>query len=436
VSDLATCAIHRDVPAGWQCEGDCKKRLCGDCTARATNLWFCCLCGGGAAQITVARSDRAFSSWLVRAFAYPVTRGLPFVAGLAILVGGVAFTLRELGPDYAGWSVAIRSVLVLLFALLVVDSSARGGVGERGVALRLLRGAAATAIIWLPPAASAYFLGPPHDWTGYLLLGYAAAYLPIALAVAVTDISFADAVNPFKVFALAWALGRRYVATLGSALVLGAIAFGAAGAADKLGRSVTAPVVGDIVAVLPAIALFAVVLHVIGLLVYVHGEALGFGAAALFRDPVLPDETARGKRKDAAVLTTEALTKGSDPLASGASMEERNDVRKIADFLKEENLPRALKLYESRATWSATAFDDRQLLALGKAAVRVKKHDQALELFEQGIAKGGRGASQLYIAKAQVFADTKRADDAKAIYKQIVELFPGTDAAKIASQKL
>ena len=433
------CATHPEALAGWRCD-DCKLHLCGECTARTANLYYCCLCGATATQLTHARTDRAFSSWLLRAFAYPLTRGLPLVAIFAVLIGGAAFTLREMGGEFAGWSIAIRAILLGLFVLLVVDATARGGVAERGLGLRLLRGLLGTAIVWAPAAAYAYFLGAPakHDWTIYLFGGLATVYLPIALAVAVTDVSIGTAMNPFSVFELAWALGRRYLATLATALALGALLLAVMTATvDKLGRTVSAPVAGDVAAILPSMAVFAIVLHAIGLLVYVHGHAMGFGAASHYLDPVLPDEIARGRRKDAQVLTTEALTKASEAFAAGASPEERADHRKVIEFLKSENLPRALKVYEGRASWSPTAFDDRQLLALGKAALRAKSNTLAQRLFEEGIAKEGRATSQLLIALAQLLGDVLgRGEEARTIYEKVIKQYKGSDAAKIAQQRL
>lgn len=433
------CATHPEDLAGWRCD-NCNKHLCGECTARAANVYYCCACGATATQLVRARTDVPFSRWFLGGFSYPVRRGLGLVASLTVLLGVVAFTLREMGADYAGWSIGLRAILVGLFAILVVDSTARGGVAERGLALRLLRVVLATAILWVPAAAYAYFLGAPtkHDWTVFLFGGLAAIYLPIALALAVTDIAIPGAMNPFTVFEAAWVLGRRYVATLASVLVLGALAIGAINAtASQIARSVTAPIIGDIAAALPAVAMFAIALHAIGLLVFVHGEALAFGPAEHYRDPILPDEIARGRRKDAAVLTTAQLTKASDAVAQGATFEERADVRKIVDFLKGENLPRALKIYESRAAWSENAFEDRQLLALGKAAQRAKNHPLAQRLFDEGVAKEGRGKSQLMIAQAQLLGDVLgQPDAARDIYEKVIAQFAGTDAAKIAQQRL
>ena len=267
--------------------------------------------------------------------------------------------------------------------------------------------------------------------------GLVAVYLPIALAVAVTDVTIGAAMNPFRVFEIAWILGRRYLATLVTSLALGGLVVAVGtGTADKLARSVRAPVLGDVAAVLPGIAMLAIALHVIGLLVHVHGAAMGFGAASQYVDPVLPKEIARGKRKDATVLTTEALTKASDAI-TGAAPEERADLRKIVEFLKGENLARALKIYESRASWSPAAFDDRQLLALGKAALRAKNNALAQRLFEEGIAKDGRGAGQLMIAQAQLLGDVlDQADEARKLYQKVLAKFPGSDVAKIAKQRL
>ncbi len=434
---IDACSSH-EAPAGWRCEG-CAKLLCGECTARAGNIYYCALCDAPATQLVYERTARPFSRWLLGAFAYPVTRGLAIVAITAILLGGAGFTFSAMGPDFAGWSIGVRAAIVGLFVLLVVDSSARGGVAERGVALRLLRALLATLVVWGPAAAYAYFLGAPqkHDWIAYLFAGLAIVYLPIALAVAVTDVSTGAAMNPFAVFELGWVFGGRYVKTLVTVLALGALAGGAFAAILPRLAHITTPLVGDVAIALPALALLAIVLHAIGLLIHVHGAAIGFGSPAMYRDPVLPNEIARARRKDAAVLTTEQLTKMSDTRIRDASVEERADIRKILDFLKGENLARALKLYESRPTWSPGAFEDRQLLALGKAAQRAKTFPLAQRLFEEGIAKEGRALGQLMLAQAQLLGDSLgQSEAARDLFEKIAKNFAGTDAAKIAKQRL
>ena len=68
------CAKHEEAGAGWRCDA-CAKLLCGECTARAANLYFCTHCDANATQLVTERSARPFSRWILGAFAYPATRG-------------------------------------------------------------------------------------------------------------------------------------------------------------------------------------------------------------------------------------------------------------------------------------------------------------------------------------------------------------------------
>lgn len=376
---MTPCVNHAETIAAWRCDA-CSKHLCGECTASAGSLIHCTLCDGNATRIVVDRRERSYTSWLIGRYALPQVAVLGAIA--AVLLGIAGFVFREMGDDFVGWSAGVRSLIAMLFAILVVDAAARGEIAERGFPVRLLRAVLATMILWLPLAGYAYFLGAPtkHDWTIVMLVALAAIYLPIVLAVAVTDASLDAAMNPFIVFELAWHLGKRYAVAFVCVLLLAALAIGGGPrAAASLAKSMQAPLVGDVAVALPIALLAGLALRAIGLVVYLYGDALGFGPAESYCDPLVPDATARGRRKDAKVLTTEALTKASNP--------EHVEIRKIVDFLKAESSARAIKAYQARESWSDNAFDARQLLLLGKAAQRMKATELAQQLFAKVIEK-------------------------------------------------
>ncbi len=444
MSDLAPCAQHADVPAGWRCDG-CQKLLCGACTAAGvSNQFYCGVCGSLAKRLMIARTARPRSFWIVETLAYPFKQGLPFVALMGLFLAIVGFGAKLIAPDSHDLDtpvLVVRVLAMVIYTLLVVDSTARGGQRESGAGMRLLRGLAATAVVWLPGLAYVYFVGVPRlggDGILWLFLALATIYLPIALVASVNDVTLGDVTSPWKVFAMLGPLGVRGVRLVATVAVLGAATIQIAKATGGHVQIAT-PLVGDLVAVLPALIVFTILAHAIGLYPHIHGERLHWGAAETFSDPLLPRAQATGQRKLSEVLTTEKLTQGSGGGSSASTsvpIEERNDARRIAELIKGENLPRALRLYEARPTWNPATFDDRQLLALGKAAARSKKPELALALYAEGISREGRGVAQLLIAQGQLFGELGRAAESRAAYHKVIELFPNSDPAKIAQRAL
>ena len=99
------CPQHPQVIAGFRCEAECQKLICGACTARTVNQHFCCKCGGAASQLTIARSAQPTSHWVTGALAYPVRAGLPLFAGASSTgtpgITGPLLTTTVTGPATA-----------------------------------------------------------------------------------------------------------------------------------------------------------------------------------------------------------------------------------------------------------------------------------------------------------------------------------------------
>lgn len=388
--DLPECPQHEKVPAGFRCLGECGKPICGACTAIVVNQPVCVACGGPAQQVTTARADRSFAYWMFRAVIYPFTKGAIAMAVVVVLLAGIGFFAKQLDDGshgFDGIALAAKGLVLLLYAVIVVDSSARGGVSERGQLVRLARELAGIAILWVPAAAYVYFVGAPHKALDVALFGaLAGIYVPMALAVCTTDISFGDATSPFHVFAIAWAFGAHYLRTFVAFLVVAAIAVAAA----QTKVTSQTPGVGELLAVLPFVVVMTTALHIVGLLPFVHGFRIRWGTEELYRDPVLPRQKPTGSRKHASVLTTEALTKvsraASTPLDAAIPEGERGDARKIAELIKDENMARALRTYESRPVWTAGAFTARNLLLLAKQAQRTRP-ELALTLFQKLVSE-------------------------------------------------
>lgn len=439
------CTVHPDAAAGWQCTNQpCRQHLCSKCTARLIKLFTCCTCGGHARQLTVSRKSKSRAYWLAAALRYPFGAGLPLAAAMAIVLAAVAVVagvVEAQAHQLDGVVRAVRVSLIVVYVLVTIDRTARGA--ETGKLLRFARTVVATALLWLPSVGYVALLGAPgpaaqHDWVLWLFAVLAVIYVPLAVAVAVTDISFFVIANPFRMFDYMFRLGKTYVITLVAMLLLAALSILGAGVAGAIQQAIPTPIVGAAAAQLPMLAGLAMLGHVVGMLAHVHGDLIGWGSVDLFVDPVFPHMVAEGRRKIASRPDVEpsgaATSTAPDALASPR---ERAEAAKLISALKAEELGRALRIYESRPTWSATTIDDRQLIILAKAGARAGKLALAQRLLETACARNGRSVGQAWLALAQLHADALgQTARAREIYSKIVEGFPGSDVAKLAAVQI
>lgn len=438
-STAAKCTAHPDQLAGWQCKGECRARLCAKCTAQLVKLYTCCHCGGTAHQLSVPRRAKGLAHWIGVALVRPL-KMLPVLALFVVLLGGVAFVDLSSGtPEIHHAASIIKLALVLVYGLFVVDAAAHGAPDSR-TPLRIARALAAVGFVLAPGLVYAYFIGVPgtgaeHDHAIWLFAALVIAYVPVALAVAVSEAPLVSLINPFTMFEVAWRLGRTYLATLVTVglLVAAAVSLATTGSAS-LKQSVPTPLVGDAVAALPWLWSLGALAAMIGLLTYVHGDRFGWGATAEYVDPLYPKLVALGARK---LVDRGAPAAGTTAALSRLDPGERADATKLEDALRTENAAKALLVYEQRATWSAAAVDDRKLVALARCAVRAKRLDLAERLLDDAVGRKGRTCGQAMLALAQLHGDSLgNSERASAIYAAIVEQFPGSDVAKIATKKL
>lgn len=441
------CSAHPESIAGWICSTEsCRRALCGKCTAHLLKLFTCCDCGGPARRLTVSRKTKSRGYWVGAAIRYPFTAGLPVVIAVALGVAalGVIASLIEARPHQLDGVVGLVRIAVIVgYMLVTIDRTARSA--ETGQLLRLARIAVGTLCLWLPAASHVLLLGIParvtqHDWPLGLLAALAVIYLPVVVAVAITDTSFATVSNPFKMFECIFRLGRIYLLTQITILLFAGLSVLGAAAATTMQQAIHTPFLRDAVAQLPMLVGLAMLCHAIGMLAHVHGDLIGWGSADLFVDPMYPHMVAEGRRKivtrPMAVPVAAGDAKTTSPVALVAPRE-RAEAAKLASALKAGELQSALRIYESRESWSAASIDDRQLVNLAKAAVRARKHPLAQRLLEEACARNGRSLGSAWLALAQLHAETlDQPDKAREIYEKIVAELPGTDVAKLAASQI
>jgi hypothetical protein len=487
----ARCHQHRSVPAGWRCDA-CQKYLCPDCTASAFNLFYCCLCEEKATQLTVPRGERSFLEWITDALIYPLRRGLAGLIFLAVLctAAHLAATMVLDPPSSDAPAEAsppppapppprtgedpslmppspppapaaapaasaerplspmvfppVRVFLVFVYAVLVVIGTARGGKREPKAFLLAVKALAGTLILWVP--AVAYLVLVVHGLPGrdaftspmaWLFAVLAAVYLPMALAAAASDAGFLEVGNPFRLFGWAAQTGRHYWMTIVGVALLAALSVALTNTGAQVAERVHVAFLSQVIAELFALLAVAAMARMVGRILWVHGHAFDWGPESHFSDPLLADPP-RGNRKRPPPV---AAAQGTGaPGEEGTGIRQKPEpmvAREIIEALAARSTQRALKLYESRPSWSEKLFTERHLLDLGTAALNAAK----LELAERTLARAAQskgpvaGRAMLALARAQEQGGKDPAT-VRALWQQIVERFPGTDMARAASAKL
>jgi hypothetical protein len=450
----ARCHQHRSVRAGWRCDG-CQKYLCPDCTASALTQFYCCLCEQRATQLGVPRSERPFLQSIADALLYPFRKGLLGLILLAALSTGVHFAITVvLDPPASAAATSsdrplspvvfppVRALLIFVYAALVVVSTARGGKTESKAFMLSFKALAGTLILWLPAAAYLVFIirglpspavfGGPMPW---LFTGLAAVYLPMAMSAAASEAGFLEMLNPFRLFVWAVQAGRHFWLTVASVGVLVPLAYVLAGAGVQVTQRWRVSFLGGLVAEVIAFVAFAAMARLVGRIVWLHGDAFDWGPESHFRDPLIT-EPARGTRKRPEPIAGAGQASG----AEGGAVREKPEpmlAREVIQALGQRSTLRALKLYESRASWSEKLFTERHLLDLGLAALNAAKLELAEKILSLVVAGKSPVAGRAMLGLARTYQQTGRDPESiRALWQQIVERYPGTDMARAAASSL
>ncbi len=148
-----TCKSHPRARAGWSCAW-CKEELCPDCVARkqvgATQHDVCTRCGGPAEALRRLRSDTPYLSRLADAWKYPFQGNGVWAIGSAAVVLWLLVSINA-----ERWANAILWAYV--FSLIRANANGRREIQApdfsdfvSDLVMPFVRGAVATAIVWVP----------------------------------------------------------------------------------------------------------------------------------------------------------------------------------------------------------------------------------------------------------------------------------------------
>lgn len=441
-SNQRRCGVHRTAAAGWHCAG-CDADLCPDCVERLPlgvgHLDRCVTCRGTAQPITAHRSALPYATRIQSSWRYPLSAsGLFSLAAFALLqaIGSVFIPL--------GWIVALV-FWGYLFFLVRETAIGRMEIGPPDFSdffndmLRpTIRGIIASSVVWLPVVIYLVMRETPDPDAGWdpivwlmVLAGF--AYLPIALLMAATEVSTFHLFNPLLGIGYISQIGRDYwvaAAAVGGLWVVRFVAGLALG--TTLGRI---PFLGTVLVEGAETYLYFVIAHVLGTLLYVRGDQVGYGRTEDFEERVL-DLPPRGR----ASQPSEETPLPPAPVGDAIALElEDERITALGEAVRRREGSRALTLFRGLAESEWEQVPLTTLLGVGQAAAGRGEYELAVRVLEAAALSDGTEADQAraWVLLARVYGEMLgNPQRAKEIYTWVVQSYPGSSAAQFAEKQL
>lgn len=482
------CRTHHQ-PAGWRCTA-CRSPLCPECAAiqkRAhVELLVCGLCGELANPLTRHRADEAsYLQRLPAALVWPATQDA-LISWIAVTAFFALFSaFPGLGRVVASLGLYAASYAIIRMTAsnqpeFFVETSGWWDLGwpvfKSGLIYLLLLAAAAVYIVYFKKSSGVMgYLLDPVLW----LLAIAAFVLgPMTTLMAACHTSFGQMLNPVLVVAYIGKIGADYWLALVSLAMVGALG-GLLGLLTKPLNLLPVPFLATLVGAAVEVYFAFVSARILGLLLYVRGDRVGYGPASDYETPLLgavqprgklPEKAARevdasipevavpGLVEPAAAPRSHAPIEFDESSAGPMELMQPGEVSPVR-ALDADALPSAAELFArnirdaaARGDWAtavdawraspdkaALGLDAEHLTGLGRSAASQGDNAlarEALELAAQG------DAAQLSCARAKVFLARLLAERfneparAQALFREVLTRAPGTDAAQFAQKML
>ncbi|NVJ25891.1 MULTISPECIES: B-box zinc finger protein [Myxococcus] len=469
------CQRHPKALAGWRCN-TCGAALCPECAVgrrvQTVELEACGLCGGDARTLSIHRGVVPLSHRLKKAWRYPFSAaGLQLLIALGLfltvvswltemsflmmrapliaLYGGLFWAtffglVRESARgdtslDIPDFNDVFRDAIIpglrglMVFVLASLPALAYGYLAHRGASAKL--DAFAWFLQWqLPPG----LLSDPVFW-GLLLVG--GLWLPMGLLLAATGQPPWRMLDPRLVLGLARGLGSDYLlttATLAVLVLLQGVAHAVAGGLRALEWLVISRFLSECVTlVVPFLAA-----HVLGLLLYVRGDQVGYGDARDYLEPVLG--STRPLRDAPSLHAMGGLTEGraepgSPPEEAPATrVDATEQLSALATAVGARDVPRALELYAALEQLPSSRVPSEHHLFIGQAAAVEGNFPLAVTALERAadVAPDSPTAPRALVMLARVLGermnDTARAEE---VYRYVLHRYPDTSAARYAGER-
>jgi hypothetical protein len=469
---LARCERHPSATAGWRCAG-CASALCPECVeARrmsTVDLLACRACGDRAETLLIHRSRRypleerlrTSVRYLLNVHTLAMLLAVGTILTVLTFITQVTIIIARLAP-----AALLAGVFWGCF-FAILRASARGETDLpipeyndlfSDWLLPALRGLLATSAVWLPFGLYlVYFSGwdahaylerllndPMFYMTGTFhslpwdelmrdpivwVLGLAGlVYLPMGLMLGAMGAPLLDLLNPLRGVRAMPRLGRDYSTTLCVLFLLGLAML----VTRALGSGLRAMEWGPVtrwLAELVELPIPLLMAHVLGLLLYTRGDALGYGSPSEYLTPVLPG---------AAPSTTLRVKGLGVPEAETAPPPEQR-IQELTEAVGARDIPRALALYAALHFLPRAAIPPAVHLFVGQAAASQQEHALAVRALEAAADSAPEDplAPRALVLLARVLGERMQDPTrAQEVYRYIVERYPGTEASRFAQVRL
>lgn len=466
------CKQHPRAPAGWRCQS-CEAALCPDCAvgrrAQTVELVACSLCGGAASPILTHRRRWPLAERLKGAWRYVFTEsGAQVLTAVSLVLSFLNFMLELTPPFMKLLPLALYgSMFWATFFTLVRDSS-RGDTELdtpefidffNDAVIPGVKGLVAFTAVWMPAIVWTGFLRPGH--TGWVELGFilngdklppellrdpvlwvllllGVVWLPQALIVTSAGMPPSSIFNVPAVLRMIRALGRDYLLTVGALVALGVVHLGAHGLAHALRWQDWVFISRLLAEAVTLIAPFTAA-HVLGLLLYVRGDALGYGVTRDYWVPLLGDTRPRLQapplREDAPLPAP-----GEAPVyAEVTDATSDAGLQALASAVESRDVAQAMALYTTLRQQPSVRVPPAHHLFVGQAAAVEGNFPLAVAALESAadVAPEDPTAPRALVLLARVLGERMRETArAEEVYRYVLHRYPDSSAARFARERV
>ncbi|HEX8702108.1 MAG TPA: hypothetical protein VF815_24975 [Myxococcaceae bacterium] len=406
------------------------------------------------------RSHRSYGTRLVGAWRFltlPSTwlslAALGLFTTVAQFLGGGLGALAAAGATWA------YLFYVFMCAARGVEMEVPDFSSVSDITTPLFRGIVSSLFIWVPAVAYLVFSrglgsdesqGPFYsDPIFLLILGWCLFYGPIAFMVAATNTSFLTLLNPVAMVSWAFKLGADYMLVLVAMAVCLGIDGGLGILLGQL-QAAEVPVISRLIPQTLSLMMPFLMAHLLGLLLYVRGDQVGYGMEEDYYERVLPEARPEGQlpaRTPSKAVTpapggrvaraTEFLTEAPD--ASPAVAASADSLKRVADAITAKDMAGALSAYRELVSAQLSSLPAEQHLFVARAAATGGDFPLAAKAFETAadVAPNAPTAPQALVLLARLCGERMGdAQRAQSVYRYIVHRYPNTDASRFAAQRL
>lgn len=462
-SESPRCQYHSRAAAGWFCP-DCDAKLCPDCavleSVASTDLLSCARCGGAVEELKLHRSHASFTRRLMGAWSYPLGKSglmaLLAVGAVVALSRGIS-SLLPFVPGFIHLIIWLGSFWGSLF--WIVRSTAMGAEHftapdfqdvHHDLVSPAIRGTVATALIWVPAILFMWNAGKMEhsDIVFGVMVLATVLYAPMALIFAATGEGTLSLLNPIKVIGVGVRLGSAYLVVAAWMVPLALLHLVLRAVAAKV-SSLSIPLVPSVLGEMISLYIPFVTARMLGLLLYVHGNRVGYGVDSEFYEPALPGVKPRGKKRAARVPAQEQpevsrpeprprfIELEPEPAPRPATTPEPLEVQ-VVKAVETNALDRALDLYR-RLPEQLPPLPAASHVAVGQQAAAMGDYPLAVRALKQvaQLTPEDPLAPRACIILARLYGE-RLGDGASAqkLYRHVVGRYPGTDAARFAQSRL